>query len=45
MKKIITLGIFAIVLLFSTQSATAQERVEDIAKMQVAKLSEAVQIP
>jgi len=44
MKKIITLGIFAIVLLFSTQSATAQERVEDIAKMQVAKLSEAVQL-
>lgn len=44
MKKIITLGLFAIVLLFSTQSAVAQERVEDIAKMQVSKLNDAVQL-
>lgn len=44
MKKIITLGFFAIALFFSTQSIYAQERVEDVAKLQVAKLSEAVQL-
>ncbi len=44
MKKIITLGFFAIVMLFSTYEITAQERVEDIAKMQVAKLNDAVQL-
>ncbi|NCT17476.1 MAG: hypothetical protein COZ75_07670 [Flavobacteriaceae bacterium CG_4_8_14_3_um_filter_34_10] len=44
MKKIITLGFFAIALFFSTQTISAQERVEDIAKLQVAKLSEAVQL-
>ncbi len=44
MKKLITLGFFAMALLFSTQSIVAQERVEDVAKMQVAKLNDAVQL-